>query len=66
MFEDRKHASIQFHKMKGGAGFFGLSAIAEIAGLLEDGLSGDAATDQITTWLGALEEAVTEMPKPQS
>ena len=68
--EDLRDASNSFHTIRGGAGFFGLSDIAKIAGELEKFLLASdfrakGGFEQSRKLVSRLHELSKEMPKPQ-
>lgn len=60
----------RFHTVKGGAGFFGLTEIARVAGTLEDMLVDASASvitqlDTIKGLIHELEESALKIPSPK-
>lgn len=69
--ETAKQLSIEFHKIKGGAGFFGLNDVAKTAGQLQTAFvekhvgSALDQLEQAIKLLGDLESLSSRIPRPE-
>ena len=64
-----RRAAASFHTVKGGAGFFGLTEVAQIAARLEDLLNSDRLTEtdlsEAQTLIVTLKRLSLELPRPK-